>query len=120
MSIGNVISDPSPNYIFDVISMTIVITSTAIVFFVSKYWNKLFVYLLPPLLFMTYVGMVVKIWYLQDESSKEEWTSDRHNELIVEMMAIMVGFFAYLILFCPSLGFLLGIYCPIYIITHLS
>ena len=100
--------------------MTIVMSSTAIVFFVSKYKKQLFVYLLPPLLFMTYVGMIVKIWYLQDESAKDQWTNDRHNEVIVEMIAIIIGLFAYLIIFCPSLGFLLGIYIPMYIITHLS
>ena len=102
------------------VNMTIVLSCTAIVFVVSKHWKKLFVYLLPPLLVMTYVGMVVKIWLLQDEKTKEEWTIERHNELQVEMIAIMIGFFAYLTLFCPSLGFLLGIYGPIYLITHLT
>ena len=36
------------------------------------------------------------------------------------MIAIMIGFFAYLILFCPSLSFLLAVYGPIYLITHLT
>ena len=64
MSIGNVISDQSPNYIFDVVSMSVCLTSTVIVFIVSKHWKKAFVYLLPPLLVMTYAGMNVKIWLL--------------------------------------------------------
>ena len=90
-AVVNVISDPVENYIFDMVSMTIVLTSTLVVFLLSRWSKRLFVYLLPPLLCMTYIGMVVKIWMLEDPSKKNEWSTERHLALMLELVAIMVA-----------------------------
>ena len=90
---------------------------------ISKRWSKLFVYLLPVLLMATYVGMLFKISVLstkEGEEDKDTWSLKKHQELQIEMVAIGIGFFAYLILFCPNVVFLVCFYFPIYAVTHLT
>ena len=119
-SVATVLTDQSTNNICDVVNMTIVLVCQLLIFLISKRWKKSFIYLLPILLLVTYFGMLIKIWVLQEEDAKNDWTLERHQALTIELVAIGIGFFAFVILFCPSVTFLVLLYFPFYIAAHLT
>ena len=100
--------------------MVTVVTFQLLVYLISKRWKFLFVYLLPVLLIASYTGMLIKIYVVQDAEEKAEWTLERHQAITMETFALAFGFFTYIIIFCPSLKFCIGIYFPIYISMHLA
>ena len=107
------------NYL-DLANMTFSTLVTLLVYLIGKRWKKLFVYMMPIVMLFYFVGMLTKIYLLQDETTTAEWTVERHLAAQLELIAIFASYFSYVVIFCPSVVFLVCIYFPIYFGIHMT
>ena len=115
-----VLTEHSWNNILDLANMGLATFVTLLVYLISRRWKKVFVYLMPLQMLVIFAGMLTKIYLLQEETTTAEWTVERHLAAQLELLAIEASFFAYVVIFCPSVVFLLCIYFPIYLGIHMT
>ena len=70
--------------------------------------------------FISYTVLLSKWWIFREEDKEDEFTFERHSEILGETTAVLMGFLCYSTIFCPSLFFMLFVYAPIYIVIHVT
>ena len=115
-----VLTEQSMNNYLDLANMTFSTLVTLLVYFIGRRWKRLFVYMMPLVMIAYFAGMLVKVYLLQDETATAEWTVERHLAAQLELIAIGATYFSYVVIFCPSVVFLLCIYFPIYLGIHMT
>ena len=84
------------------------------IYLIGRCSKKTIAYLQPAYFLISSITIIL---VMEDMDSKN-LTFDKHFQLLLEMIAILLQFFIHVILFSPTLIFTLFLYCPIYAITQ--
>ena len=117
VAVLNLIIDLSKANIISFVNNIVFALVILVAFLISKRWNKAFVWLLPVVYFLQLVILQCRVLIVEDKL--DEWTVDKHMELILELLVHVFMYIYSIIFFSPSLKFTVFIYSPIYSFMHL-
>ena len=109
----NTLYDRSSSNIINFVRISVLITMLTTILIITRRWQSAFTYLIPVNYLIIFVVGVIT---MQDLGS--EWNIDKHIQLLLEIVTLVIGFFLNCILFSPTLFITLTLYCPVHAVTH--
>ena len=109
----NTLYDRSSSNIINFVRISVLITMLTTILIITRRWQSAFTYLIPVNYLIIFVVGVVT---MQDLGN--EWNIDKHIQLLLEVVALVIGFFLNCVLFSPTFIITLALYCPVHAVTH--